>query len=94
MTYKELKDFLGTMTEEQLNQKVVVFRDDAEEGEYLDSWDVSTEDIYWTDDGDCCGPLDVAKDSAKDEGIEWEEAVKDMVVVQAGQVSLYIVTNQ
>ena len=94
MTYKELKDFLGTLTEDQLTQKVVVFRDDAEEGEYLDSWDVTPEDIYWTDDGDCCGPLDIAKESAKDEGIEWEEAVKDMVVVHAGQVSLYIVTEK
>jgi len=93
MTYKELKDFLVTLTEEQLNQTVVVFRDDEEQGEPVDSWDITPEDIYWTYDGDCCGPLDVAKESAKDEDIEWEEAVKDLVMAPAGQVSLYVVTE-
>jgi hypothetical protein len=54
MIFKELKEFLDTCTLEQLDSKVVVFKNDEEQGNELDSWEVSDEDFYWMD-GDCYG---------------------------------------
>lgn len=56
MTYKELKEKLNTLSEEQLNQTATVFINDEEVSCEIDSWEEQQEDIYWMD-GDCYGGL-------------------------------------
>lgn len=88
ITYKALKGFLETLTEEQLNQPVVVFRDDEETGEVVDSWDSTPEDVYW-DDGECVGNLPEAYIYCTNNGVN----IRELTVVKAGQISLYITTE-
>ncbi len=84
MTYKELKEFIGSLNEEQLEQEVIVFIDDEETGKQIDSWEISQEEIYWERHGDCLGNLEEAKSMTED----WEDVKEDLIIVPKGFVSL------
>lgn len=83
MTYKELKEKLETLTEDQLNQTTVVFNNDEEIGNEIDGWEESEEDFYWMD-GDCYGDLkttneqivDINKTEPEDDPITIEDFTK------------------
>lgn len=88
MTLQELKDFLGTLSEEQLQQQAVFFPgdDDEAEGTEIDSWDVSEEDMYWERHGECLGNLEQAKDTFGD---DWEFVAEDHVKIPKGTVTFH-----
>lgn len=90
MTYKELKLFIETLTDEQLEQAVGFFDEDTEAGKAIDGWDISTEDIYWEHHGDCVGTYNDVKDLAKSEGIDIDDAIEDLIKVPKGTVSLTV----
>lgn len=85
MTYKELKLFIDTLTEEQLDQAVGFFDDDSETGKAINGWEISNEDLYWEHHGDCIGTLEHVKESFGD---DWEEELEDLIKVPKGTVSL------
>ncbi len=88
MTYQELKDFLGTLSEEQLQQPAVVFEGDEENGKELESWEVSFEDFYWGGcGGDCLGTLEMAKESYGD---DWEDEKDELIKIPKGTVTLQL----
>lgn len=86
MTLQELKDFLGTLTEEQLKNPAIFFPDDDEQGVEIDSWEISGEDMYWEHHGDCLGNLEIAKESL---GEDWENEKDDLVIVPKGTVTFH-----
>lgn len=86
MTLLELKQFLETLSSEQLEQPAVVFVDDDETGHEIDHSHITTEDIYWEHHGDCLGTIDEAKESLGD---EWEDEKDDLVIIKAGAISLH-----
>lgn len=86
MKYKELKEKLNTLSDEQLEMDVVVFENEEEQGKVIDSWDESDEDFYW-DGSDCVGNLEMAKESYGD---EWEDEKDSLVCVPKGTFSLHI----
>lgn len=76
MILRELKDKLNTLTEEQLNQSVIVFDEHEEIGNEITTWDEQDEDIYWLD-GDCYGNKEsvleyIEKDEDKDDPLTIE----------------------
>jgi hypothetical protein len=87
MTYNELKSFLETLNESQLNQQVVVSKIDDEEAAAIqvDGYEIQDEDIYW-DHSDCYGNKEAALasygDNAKDEDL------LDLTIVPKGTVFL------
>lgn len=87
MNYRELKEFLETLTSEQLEQPAVVFESEDEQGKFIDSHEVSDEDFYWEHHGDCIGNLDEVKSQF---GEKWEEEIDDLIKVPAGMVSLHL----
>lgn len=90
MTLQELKDFLGTLSEEQLKQPAIFFPGDDTDGLEIDHWDISEEDMYWERHGDCLGNLEQAKDTFGD---EWEEVKEDHVTVPKGTITFHSLVN-
>lgn len=87
MTLQELKDFLGTLSEEQLKQEAFFFQDDETDGVKIDSWDVSGEDFYWERHGDCLGNLEQAKAYIESSGEKWAD--QDLVIIPSGTVTFH-----
>lgn len=87
MIYQELKEFIETLNETQLQQQVVVFDGDKETAIMIEHSDISEEDIYWEHHGDCLGPLKEAKEDFSDE--EWEDEKEDLIIVPKGTVTLH-----
>lgn len=87
-TWADLKELISQMDEQQLNQIVPIFEGDAEEGTEVEYADVSQEDIYWLD-GDCYGPIEIAKTSFTPE--EWEEEIEsnNFDITKKGTVTLH-----
>jgi hypothetical protein len=86
MTYRELKESLGTLTEDQLNQPAIFFKDDDETGTEIDNLDISQADVYWFHHGECLGNL---KDAMETLGDEWENEKDDLIIAPAGTVTLH-----
>lgn len=89
MTYRDLKLFLETLSEEQLNQDVHVVREDEYAGK-LEEGVMSDEDIYW-DHGDCLGDLKTAKETVEGWGKKWEEEAEEFTITPKGTVTLHTV---
>lgn len=77
MILKELKEFLNTLTPEQLEQQAIIFIGDEEQGHEIDHWNILDEDVYWEHHGDCLGSLEQAKETL---GEDWENEKDDLVV--------------
>lgn len=83
MTYKQLKDFCNSLTEEQLEQEVYLSQvDDAAIS--VDGAGVSQEDEYY-DHCDGYGTLEMIKENYPD---EWEEIIEEASVCPKGTVFL------
>lgn len=90
MIYKELKQQLEGLTEEQLEQQVVVINGDTEDVLMPSFIDISKEDIYWEHHGDCIGNLEEVKKQCADEGLNWEDEILDMVKCDTGTVTIHV----
>lgn len=76
-TYRELKEFLNSLSEEQLDQKVAIDRLD-EEGMALTEFGITKEDTYIYDgDYEDFGTLEVLRDRPED---EFEEDKCDLII--------------
>lgn len=93
MTYKELKDFLETLSPKQLEQKVIVFKEGEEQGFEIDNREISDEDFFWMD-GDCYGD----KKTTEEQIVEINTrpilddepyTIDDFICVPKGTVSLW-----
>ena len=88
-TFEELKTFVNSLNEEQLKQQIPIFIDDEETAHMLTGGEVSQEDIYWEHHGDMIGNLEKVKEHAKEEGINFNELLEDLVKCPAGTVQLW-----
>jgi hypothetical protein len=86
MKLQELKDFLNTLSEEQLNQSAWFFEGDETDPVEIDSWEVSEEDIYWEHHGDCLGTLEEAK---KTLGENWDSEKDELAIIRKGTVTFH-----
>ena len=85
MNYKQLKDFLNTLSEAQLEMPVVFFEGDNETGTQIDYTETSKESFYWMD-GECYGDKKmVDEEISKDESLSLE----DFLCIPAGTVTLH-----
>lgn len=88
MTLQEVKDFLGTLSEDQLKNPFVFFPgdDDEAEGTEINSWYVSEEDMYWEHHGDVIGNLEQVKDTFGD---DWENEIEELIKIPKGTVTFH-----
>lgn len=83
MTYKELKDFCNSLTEEQLTQEVYVARVDDSPVK-VESHEITDVDRYF-DHTDLIGTLEEIKADNPD---DWQDIIEDATLVPAGTVML------
>lgn len=86
MTLQELKDFLLTLSEDELKQEAYFFPGDDTDGIEIDSWEVSEEDMFWEHHGDCMGNLEQAKEFLAE---EWENEKDDLVIIPKGTITFH-----
>jgi len=67
---------------------MIVFKEDEETGDLVDSWEISEEDVYWEHHGDCLGPLEQAKQSFETEE-DWENEKDDLIVIPKGAITFH-----
>lgn len=94
MKLKELRDKLNSLTDEQLDGPCVIFRNEEEQGEEIDSWEEMPEDIYWMD-GDFYGDLEqvketIERDNSQHPGDPDPLKVEYFVCVKKGTFHLFI----
>ena len=81
LTYKELRDKINTLTEDQLNQKVQFYPEERPIIE-VEGFEINKEDLYYDPENpeDGCAPL-----------TEFDEDIRqDMIVgIEAGTVMLF-----
>lgn len=87
ITWRQMKILSSTLTEEQLNQPVLIGIDDEETLIMIDNIEISKNDFYW-DCGDCYGTIEEVKEFAKEENISLEEALENLSKVPAGTITL------
>lgn len=92
MKWIDIKKIVDRMDAKQLNQPVVVFEGDDEQGKEIDYHETSKASFYWMD-GDCYGDLKEVQSYIKSDKIEFpgnDLKVEDFTCVPKGTVTLHI----
>lgn len=72
-TYRELKEFVNSLSEEQLNQKVSIDRSD-EKSMALTDFSIADEDLFiYDDDWEDFGTKEILKDCHEEDGFDENE---------------------
>lgn len=79
------------MGDKQLDQDVVVFKEDEEQGNRIDYYEKSKQSFYWLD-GDCYGDRKTTLEFIKQNKLEFpddELSINDFTCVPKGTVTLH-----
>lgn len=91
MKYSDLKKIINRMNDKQLDQPVVVFEEDAEQGNEIDYHEKSMQSFYWLD-GDCYGDRKTTLEYIKSNKVEFPDddlSIEDFTCVPKGTVTLH-----
>lgn len=90
MTYKELKEFIETLNEDQLKQQIAIWNDNETVSLIVDRCEISEEDTYW-EHCDCYGNEKMAKAYIEGQGDKWEDEKDNFTVCPKGTITLYVI---
>lgn len=87
LNWKQLKEFANGLSEEDLEQPVLLCVDDSESLKAATEIEVSHEDLY-VDDGEVVGHIEQVADYAKDMDITLDECLATIHKIPAGRIQI------